>query len=78
MDEFRTMLYSCGAPITEEEFCMLVDKYDVNGDGSITDTELLAQVCMFVSAHCIDLWAPGQMQPPTCVLFSVVSIAWWQ
>jgi hypothetical protein len=38
------MLYTCNAPITEEEFSMLVDKYDVNGDGFVTDTELLGQV----------------------------------
>lgn len=38
------MLHTCGALITEEEFSMLVDKFDVNGDGCISDTELLSQV----------------------------------
>ena len=42
--EFRLLLASCEAPITEEEFCMLVDKYDINEDGAISDTELLAHV----------------------------------
>jgi hypothetical protein len=44
IDEFRLLLAACEAPITEEEFCMLVDKYDVNEDRFISDTELLAHV----------------------------------
>ena len=44
IDEFRLMLAACEAPITEEEFCMLVDKYDVNEDRFISDTELLSHV----------------------------------
>jgi hypothetical protein len=38
------LLGTCEAPITEEEFCMLVSKYDINEDGFISDTELLAHV----------------------------------
>ena len=50
--EFRHLLASCGTKLTEEEFCMLVDKYDVNEDGAISDTELLSQVSVGPLALC--------------------------